>query len=437
MQITDLTLSLAIASCALPPTSIIPYATPLDGEPLPLAAVWVLSREAEPGYSAAREAAAAEMAARNAVGRERLPVLALEAAGDQGQRARPGEERAIGVGARGDVRAIAGWTILDSSQGWRETERQRRVEEMRWAGEVFDADFRAAVGRVYLDVATEEARRLVVAAHRVDVAELARVIGLRREAGVEIEYDAFLIEEALARYDRRLAEATHRSEAAQAELAMLAGRCVRPTGLRPRPPPLPAHSVATDANPRVRLLRERAAAQAAAAGAVRRQDLWRLQILGATGPYFSEAFADGPVEPEYIVGVSASWNPDLAGIRRTRAAAEAARARAVQHEAASEQRAVERELARLTVSWARFDERRRELDRELELTQRRANAAGLRWMAGVDRWREVVDAQERLLEVRLAQLELEREIALALIAYGERAGELDSLPSWLGQESAP
>jgi outer membrane protein TolC len=436
MQIIAKTVSLVVAFAAAPPAQIPPCTSPVDGEPLSLAAVWLLSREAEPGYSAAREAVAAEAAARTAVGRERLPVLALEATGDQGQRARPGEERAIGIGARGDVRALAGWTILDSSRGWRMTEVERRGVEAMLAAEVFDFEFRAGVGRAYLDAATAEARHAVVAEHRAEVAEMARVVDLRREAGVEVEYDAFLIEEALARFERRLTDAVHTAEITRAELASFTGHCVRPTALRPRTDVVP-HAASAEANPRVLLLRERAAAQAASAGAIRLQDRWRLQVVGGAGPYFSQAFPDGQVEPEYIVGLSASVNPDLAGIRRSQAAAASARARAAAHEAASEQRVAERELARVSQSWGRYDERRRELQRELELTRRRADAAELRWSAGVDRWREVVDARERLLDVRLAQLELEREIALALLAYGEWTGELDAVPAWLGQETAP
>ena len=76
------------------------------------------------------------------------------------------------------------------------------------------------------------------------------------------------------------------------------------------------------------------------------------------------------------------------------------------------------------------------LARELEQTRRRLDTAVARWEAGVDRWAEVIQALDRVLETRLLGAALRREIALSQIRYTEIAGDLDGLVRRLGQEAA-
>lgn len=440
--------ALSAASMATPALALqTPLATCPDGtagQPLSLTQLWERAQGVEPGYDARLETEAAQAAARGAVTREWFPTFALEAVGSQGQRLSPGEERVLGVGPRGELRLVGAWTLLDSSRRWRTNEAQRRHIEARFAGDAFSDQHRGEVTRAYLEAARARSVWILLNEQREELEGLAALVKQRITAGVEPYWEGSLLDQARARSDGRLTAARQELEVAQAELAGLAGVCVQPRlpgtesgGLADRLPdgfPAKLEEEAGEGNPEVLRLQEEARAQEAFAGSVGAQDRLQLQLLGIAGPNYSRAFDDGRVEQEYLVGVSGSWRPDIFGARRQQAAAEGRRARALRAQATSHQQRVQRQVAGLTEYWAHAHAREVQLSRELEATRQRDQIARLRWQEGVGGWSQVLEARERLDELRVEAAGLRQEMGLVLLEYAEWTGRLDRLPGWLEGE---
>ena len=409
-----------------------------DAEPVSLAEAWERARTLEPGYRARTERVAAEEASRSAVTREWFPELAAEGLGNHGQRLSPGEERVLGVGPRGEFRLLGAWTLLDSSRGWRAREAEFRHEEARAAGELFSTEHRAAVARVYLEAGRAQAQRQLLVEQRGALDELAGLVEVRIREGVDPRWESYLLEEALARSDRLLSEAEQADRSARTELSTLVDECVRP-GDRPgaalaHPGDLRPGQMAGENPEADRLLRE-AAAQHALSRAVAGQDRFLFQLVGGVGPNYSRAFEGDRIRQEYLVGLSGSWRPDFFGIRRQEGAAESARARALEAEATSQRLQARRQAERLAEYWAHAEAREEDLERELAAAERRSELATLRWREGVGRWSEVIDARERLDELRIQKLGFRHETALALVELAAWTGRTDELPSWLDLEA--
>jgi len=439
---------LAVSYGMLLPFLLAPALHPADGltaclrgdaeQALTLSQLWQDGRSVEPGYAAAEQAILAERAGRSAVLLEWAPSVSLEGSGNWGQRLSPGEERVLGVGPRSELRMLGAWTFLDSSRRWRAAAADHREAEAALARDAFDITFRSETARLYVEAAYAEA---LWETRRMQHEALETLIGPVRQrlaAGVEVVWEEHLLDDATARSERRLAEAAEARATARALLSALVGRCVRADLVTPVPQDQ-EHWLSAGAGARAgehvevqRLLRLADAREADAQQEASR-DRWRLQLVASAGPTRSRAFDQGPTDNEYLVGMVASWRPDLAGVQRRLGAAEEARARAIRAEAESHRLAVERDLQRTAVQLAHAFERDQGLQQELVQTERRLAVSLLRWQEGVDRWTEVIQAQERVEEVRLLQLDLSRETALALIRHGEASGNLDLLPTQLGQ----
>ena len=409
-----------------------------ETQELSLTETWERSWEVEPGDRVHAQEEAAWLAAESSVGRERLPGLFFDVVGDQGQRLSPGEERELGPGPRVEGRFLASWTLLESSRRWRMEEARERAAEARLAGDAFEVEHLAEVGRVYLEAGYGREALRLAQAQRAEVEDLAVAVDRRLEEGIAREWEVTLLEEARSRAERRLAEAEQAYGQSHAELFVLTGVCVEP--LWPgEDAELPQAErdprVAADENPVARQLRQEARAQEAGAEAARRSDRWSLDLIGGVGPNYSRAFDGGRVEQEYLVGLSARWDVDLFGVRRGRAAEEGARARSLVALAESEERAAERQANRATDHWEHAERRRAELDRELESALDRAEVARLRWREGVGPWSEVVEALQRVDDARLERLEAKLEAMMALVDYAEAGDRMDRLPHWVGQET--
>jgi outer membrane protein TolC len=420
-----------LASCPLD----VPGALVRPDEPpvMTLRELWEAGRVREPGYAAAEARVAAGDADRSAVRRELLPGFRLDGLGNYGQRLSPGEERVLGVGARGELRLVSTWTLLEGGRGWRGTAAELRRDMARLDASSYDDGYRAALAELYVEAATAEAAWLVTVEQRRLLDSLAVRVRQRLAAGVDVVWEGHLLDEGVARADRRVADAAQARDAARVELAVIAGACVRPGAIEPvpgRPAGDPADS------PYLQARLAGAAAAAADARAHGRAQAWRLDLHGIMGPTRSRAFANGPVENEYLVGVGASFNPDLAGVRRQQAAAGLARARALQADTESELRALRREVEQLGVVLEHAGARREILDREVEQGRRRLNTAVARWEAGVDRWAEVANAYDRVVESWLLAQALTREIGLAHVRHALLAGQVDDLADRLGQEDS-
>jgi outer membrane protein TolC len=422
----------------VPRTSPAPALTPCapgeTPEPVLLSGLWGEARERDPGYLAVEEGIAAEDRFASSVRREWLPALGAEGIGNYGQRLSPGEERVLGVGPRGEFRLVGTWTLLDSDRMGRGALASRRGREASAAGEVFDVGFRAMLAAGYVEAAAREELWALRSDHLDRLRTLAAPVRAQTEAGVDVRWEAHLVEEALARGERLLAEAERDQAQARAELSHATGRCVRAAPIDPEAAAdLSVEGVS--GNTTVEYLRRRAETQEAVARQEGGRGGFQLQLLGLAGPNHSRAFEDGPVRNEYLVGITGSWRPDLAGVRRQLASAERARARSVRAEAESLELALTGELERIHIALDHAGERQQQLARELEQARIREEAALLRWTEGVDRWIEVMQARDRLLELRILEVEADVEMALAWVRHGEVTGTLDELPIRLGQEA--
>jgi outer membrane protein TolC len=416
------------------PSSIVGCVADTARAELTLDELWADARVLEPGYAAIESDLGAEEALRSAIRREWLPQFAVDGLGNWGHRLSPGEERVLGAGPRGELRLVGSWTLLDRSRGARGAEAALRSEEARLRGEVYDISYRADLARLYVEAALAEEFRVLREEQRAVLAALEWPVRRRLEAGLDVAWEGHLLEEALSRSARRLAEAEATSAGTRAELAALVGRCASVAPIRPlagRPAGWGGES------PEVRHLRGMAATREAQALVEARRDDWQLQLLGTTGPTRSRAFADGPVMNEYLVGLSLSWTPDLAGIRRQNAAAERARARSSRAAAESRRLQAERELGRLAAALEHGAVREALLKDELAQTRRALEISIARWEAGVGRWTELIRAHEQVEQTRSLQIELARELAHAAIRYGELRGNLEELPRSLGQGAIP
>jgi outer membrane protein TolC len=401
-------------------------------EGLTLEQLWQTARDREPGYRAVAELREAEEDARDAARREWLPGFSVDGLGTHGQRLSPGEERVLGVGPRGEFRLTASWSLVESDRGARARVSAVR-ERAAAAGErAFDVRHRGLLAALYAEGAAAEERWSLLHRHSEALREMAELLEGRLEAGVDARWEGHLLREAQARAERLLLEAETERAGIRGELSAMTGRCVRPLPLSP-PSPEDVEPPPQD-SPEMELLRRQAETREALARQEGERGRWSLQLLGITGPNYSRAFGDDRVRNEYLLGVSAAWRPDLAGVRSRLASAEQARARAVRAEAESLALALERELARIRTILQAWERRRAGLARELQEAEQREEAALLRWRVGVDRWTEVLQARDRVLEVRTLELELRRELALVLIVQARATGRVEALPALLGQE---
>jgi len=404
-------------------------------ERISLADFWTQAGALDPAYLAASESVAAERAALSSVRREWIPSLTMQGLGNHGQRLSPSEERNLGVGPRGELRFLVGLPILDSDRGGRGEVAASRLQQSIVAADRFETTHRAALARLYIQAESIESLWELHVSHAERLVELATPVRDRIEAGLDLAWEAHLLDEAVARAERLLAEATQARDAIRSEFSSLVGRCVRPAGTAPHGELLPSE-VSVEGSPEVQSLLSVAETHEALASAEAAQGRWRVELLGTAGPNHSRAFVDGPVRNEYLIGIGASWRPDFGGVRGQLATSERLRASAVQAEAASLRLALERELSQIRIELEHAERRRAGLERELEQAELRESAALLRWEAGVDRWTEVMSARERVLEVRTLEITLGNEMATALIRFGEVSGQMDDLPTQLGIEEA-
>lgn len=400
-----------------------------EGASISLEEVWEESIAAEPAVNAS---ALRQSAARSEVGAiegERRPQFSIQAQGDMGQRARPGEERDEGFGVRGDILGSTTWTLLDSEYGPNKASAQRLQRQEQLSAQVVELEVRAVAARLYVEAAVAAERLHALERWHQELNELRVTVEERVSAGVENHYEQAAIEDALVRSERVMEETRYGYEAALIELAMLVGRCVRPDHFGPD---LDGFEYGSDGGqqPEVQHLLARAETRDASAKQIEVEGAWQAGLRGVVGLYGSQAY-ERAVLPEYYVGIFGLWNPDLSGVRQDRARAERQRASALRAEAKSLQVRGERQ----SESWAQVDARARQrsmiLERERESARSRLQKAQLRWREGVGSWTEVLSSTRRLEEATLAELDFRREVALALVEFGVSTGRLEELAAVL------
>jgi outer membrane protein TolC len=427
----------------LPPGSAnetpIPRLDPCQGveapAPIPLAEVWREARPGEAGFRAAGREIEAREAARSSVARLRAPAFDANGIWNYGQRTSPGEERVLGVGGRGDLRLLGSWTVVEGGMGARARAATADLDAARAGASAFETGWAANLARSWSAalLAEREVERLEAHAEALD--GLAPLVRQRVDAGVEASWDERLLDEARARTGRRLAEAQARRAAFRAELAGLVGRCVRPAApplgedplgsiaTAPTSPPAPGTAVHPEVT-RLLLLADARSARARAEADVGR---WQFGLVGSAGPTRSRAFDPGPVEHEYLVGVSGQVRLDLAGVARQNRRAGEGEAAALRARAEGLGDLMEREAQSVAASLDHARERGDAAQREADRTAATLDAARLRWEAGVDGWSSLVQALERDLDARLALAAWEYDLLLLRIRRSELSGSMDSL----------
>ncbi len=419
---------------------------PGDTLRLPLPEFWTRAQAADPFLRQFRELAQAEEETRSAIRREWMPTGAVQGAGDYGQRLSPGEERVLGVGARGELRLLSQWRLLDGDRSARAATAGRRRLAVRAEEDVFRADLQADLARLYLEGVAARERISLRQRHLDRLEELGGLVQERALAGFESRWEEGLLAESLLRAGRLLQEARAEQDAAHWEMALRLDGCPAriPDGVRiPSEDPGSGHptgaTLPRDGAPLPDMLPgiRRAETLESLAREEASRDRWSLELLGVVGPTRSRAFTDTEVRSEYLVGVALSWRPDLAGIRGRLAEAERARARAELAWADGVRGEVERELVQLEIELERLRETGLLLDREVEAAEGRVAGAAERWAEGVDRWLDVVQAAERLTELEVEALAHRVQVVQVVIRRHRLLGSLDLIPDLLFAHPAP
>jgi hypothetical protein len=396
-----------------------------------LSEVWASSVSAQPRYLAGTLRLEAEALEALALERERWPDLRIEARGDYGQRARPGEERDQGMAARGEILALVNWNLLESGRVARERAVSLRREGVSDANAVLDLAFRAEVARLYLlaSLALERRERLLAA--RSEFSQLAGVVRQRLREGVEPGSSREHLEKSETAWAVRWREVDMAAETTLLQLALVSDRAdVHPYTVQFSN--LPKDTSAELTPPALAVLRRQGEERRAQAEAIAQSNRWRLDAIGQAGPYFSSAFS-GRVEEEYYAGLSLSWSPDAAAVQRTRALAEMRRARSFEAEKAALNRDLVREREDVRRLLSEVPAHIVEWEKSIKNAEAAERVAYLRWSEGVGSWRVLLDERERLLETRLSELAWREQLALMLVDYAENSARLDELPAWIGQ----
>ncbi len=438
--ISSLLLSLAMASTATA-SELEDYdrCADLEEDAISLTQLWQSSIDVEPGYDAAEQERLAEQAHRRSIDRERYPGVDIHAEGDGGKRVSPGAERDQGVSARANMGATLDWLLYDSARQPRRSEADLRVQQQQAASEAFDAEHRARISRAYTEAAYEEARHHLLQQQAQELDELADIVERRIDAGVEGEYEARILAEAIAGIERQVAEARRNRQASIVELSATVGQCATPARKAFDVPiddtTSPGLAIPDD-SPTLRSLRLQAQTMDAASELSEADG--RLQIfgVGSTSMYLSPAYDNLP-EPEYFAGVAGRFRPDLRGSRSQRAQSESYRARALELEAQSLQRQLHRHHQQLRREQDDLSQRLDELDVHLERTEERVDITYRRWEQGVEQWIDVVDARSDRQELLLERMELHREVTHSMIDYAELSGDFQPFRQWMQQFETP
>ncbi len=392
-----------------------------------LAQVWAWAEEESPSVqSRLMESRAYELAARGE-DRERLPSLYVESTADGGQRVSPGEERALGISARANVHARAEWVFLDPGAHGDQRSARLQVEEAL-ASALSEADLeRRAVSSLYFDLLAAQ-DQTKAARSRVELVDaVADVVERRVEAGVETPSAAARAQRSRRDARQALSEAATATELARARLAATIGRCVHPVDDVERGPAPPgADSDAPSETPEVTHLLRRSERLSAEADAARSRDAFSARAFGAAGLYASRAY-DRPIEPEYFLGVTARWQPDLFGVRRVRAESLEVFAEAARDEAHRRQDQLDQRASQLATEAATLTAEIDDLREAIAAEEGELERVRSRWEQGVAPWSDVLDAADRLYTLQNRYSDASRRLRQVNVSWAAATGTLTPL----------
>ncbi|MFU8806799.1 MAG: TolC family protein, partial [Bradymonadaceae bacterium] len=363
--------------------------------------------------------------------RERLPRLAVTLQGDVGQRARPGEERALGPGGRGDVGALIAWPLFES-------ERRALGQYLESLGEEADQRERLERSHTRLEITASyiEAHASIEAvdhlfATRQATRALVDLVQARVEEQVEAPYALMVIEQRHGQLDRELRRATARRDRALLELSNLAGRCVSPAPLAQTPEPM-SSSVVAETHSLLKAQHHQAAALQARAEAIRRAGLFDVTALGVAGLYGSRVF-ENRVQPDYYAGLTMTWRPDWTGIRRLQSQAEIHRGRALLEEVQATRQDLERELDALVLDFDELQALLTMIEAHATAARERQRVAQHRFEAGVETLTQLIEAHQALSELLATRLDHQAAMHILGLRVAATTDTWERLPGWLGQ----
>ncbi|TVR00645.1 MAG: hypothetical protein EA398_11030 [Deltaproteobacteria bacterium] len=342
-----------------------------------------------------------------ATGRERRPEWTAWVDADAGQRARPGDERAQGVSARGLASVEARWAAWDAARSSREAERALALTAAQWERDRVQWRVALEVEQRVLEWWVRGDAVVTVEALLAEVEAEGLEADRRVRAGLEdVGARVALLEEEERHRAWREAHLARRDAVAE-ELVRWADLCGRLQieGLRGEP------SAVGAARPEARWLELQAEVLDGRAESVRRADALRWDLLARAGVHASPAF-EGGLQEEWIAGTLFTWRPDVRGVRdrraegvRQEAASLRARARLGEETLERQVALVDARLAALSERSAQRTERLRRLEEEERLLVRRVEAGlvsgsallGQRSRERAARIEELEDALERRL----------------------------------------
>ena len=395
--------------------------------------VWESSIAVQPRYLVGilyEEAGEAELLAYQL---ERWPELSVEAGGDFGQRARPGEERDQGMAARGEILARVQWSLLESGRIARQRALELRRESLRESTSAFDLSFRADVARAYILASSALERESLLKEAQKNFSEISKAAHQRLREGIEHGSAKEQIEKSESTWNKHWHEAQANAAAAQLKLGLMADNLqVQPKRIQLNE--IPSDPIKPSPSPALAALRLEAKERRAQAEVISQSNRWRLDAIGQAGPYFSSAF-DGNYEEEYFAGLRWSWSPDAAGVQRTRARAELRRANALTAEKAGMQRDWDQRIQELTAIFQSVPTQASDWNNTLVSAEASERISRLRWNEGVGSWQDRLEEGERLLSARLDELAWREQVALQFVEYAEKANLMHQLPTWIGQNT--
>ncbi len=404
-----------------------------DRHSIDLGEAWEVGLAVDPGADAQQARIRAATADGDHIGRLRLPTTEVDAEGDLGKRVSPGAERDQGRSLRASAGASLQLPLYDSV-----FDDQADAADLRLDGAQLDADahridLHETIARAYIDAAIADERQRHIDERRHQLQALADTVQRRIDAGVEGGVERHAIDQATARIERQLTEATTAHEQALHTLSHLLDRCVRPRSMPSEldASPDPDRPERPD-SPHLQALRLQGRIADADAQVLSHTD--RLQLFGvATGRlYFSPAYDNLP-EPEYFAGLTLRWRPDLRGTRQRQSQAQRHRARALDDEASELHRQQIQRLDAIALVDRRLQTQRQALHREIDQAKERRDAALARWDQGVGSWLDLIDADERLQDAQLALLDLHHQSLLHAVESAALTDDLTSLSTLLDQ----
>ncbi len=391
----------------------------------------------EPGVEGMEASRRAQSLEREVLRRRELPDILFQGEGDYGQRVRPGEERERGIAARADIRAHAEWILLESGR-----ETRRRAVELRREGATesaaaYDLAFRGMVAEAYVESSFALKRKRRMEESLESFYELAERIQLRIDEGVERYGAGKQLIVRMSRLEDRYSAEKDNAFLARLRFQVLCGAPVEPMeiqSIREGDSERSGRNISGEESPSIRAMEIESEALATEAESLRSAEAWSVTAFGSSGPYFSGALDRRP-RNEYFGGLRLTWTPDIRRLRSFESRAMRERSRALEAQASSESRALQRQLKESGEALRLLHLREPNTQRLRNQQRETVRIAQIRWQKGVGSWEALMDEMEKELDLWMEENKKREAALLKWIESVRHFETLEKLPRRIGQES--